>query len=59
MAKKVDLIERFEQHVKYSLERDKWARRAIDLLAKGKDKAGMAAAKKAMRWERKAKALLP
>jgi hypothetical protein len=55
----VDFIERFRQHVEASIKRDEYARRAIDLLAKGKDKAGMAAAKKAKRWERKAKALLP
>jgi hypothetical protein len=59
MRPKIDFIERFRQHVEASIKRDEYARRAIDLLAKGKDKAGMAAAAKAMRWERKAKALLP
>jgi hypothetical protein len=43
--------------VKYSSERDKWARRAMDLLAKGKDKAAMAAAEKAERWDTKVKEL--
>jgi hypothetical protein len=42
-----------------SQKRDLWARRAIDLLAKGKDKAGMEAAAKAQRWDLKAKALEP
>lgn len=59
MAKKIDVTERFRQHVEASIKRDDWARRAIDLLAKGKEKAGMAAAAKAERWDRKAKALLP
>jgi hypothetical protein len=57
MVKKVDLIERLQRHVEYSLERNKWAQRAIDLLAKGKDKAGMAAAAKAEEWDLKAKSL--
>lgn len=55
----IDLTERLQRHVEYSLERDKWARRAIDLLAKGKDKAGMAAARKAELWDVKAKSLEP
>lgn len=57
MAPKVDLIERLRRHVEFSLERDKWARRAIDLLAKGKDKAGMRAAAKAELFDLKAKSL--
>jgi hypothetical protein len=40
-----------------ALKRDEYARRAIDLLAKGNDKAGMAAARKAELWDRKVKAL--
>lgn len=59
MAKKLDLIERFRRHVEYSQKRDQYARRAIDLLAKGKDEAGMAAAAKAKYWDLKAKSLEP
>lgn len=57
--RKIDLIERFRLHVEYSQKRDKWARRAIALLAKGNDAAGMAAAEKAEIWDLKAKALEP
>jgi len=46
-------------HVEASIERDKRAKEAIDLLANGKDKAGMAAAKKAQQWDAKAKSLEP
>lgn len=53
----MDLTERLRKHVEYSGKRDEWARRAIDLLAKGKDKAGLAAAAKAEFWDRKVKAL--
>lgn len=56
---KIDVIERLRRHVEYSLERNKWAQRAIDLLAKGKDKAGMEAAEKAEYWDLKAKSLEP
>lgn len=59
MRQKIDLIERFERHVEYSAQRDKWARRAIELLAKGDDEAGMAAAEKAEHWDLKAKSLEP
>lgn len=55
----LDLIHRLQRHVEYSLKRDKWAKRAIDLLAKGKDKAGMEAAEKAEYWDLKAKSLEP
>jgi hypothetical protein len=55
----IDFLERFRRHVEYSIKRDEWARRAIDLLAEGKDKAGMAAAAKAELWDRKVKALEP
>lgn len=51
--------ERLRLHVAASLERDKWAKRAIDLLAAGKERAGMAAAKKAEKWDAKVKALEP
>jgi hypothetical protein len=54
-----DFLERFRKHVEFSLERDKWARRALELLAKGKDKAGMAAARKAELWDHKVKSLEP
>lgn len=56
---KNDLIERFRRHVKYSVKRDECAKRAIELLAKGKDKAGLDAAEKAEWWDLKAKALEP
>lgn len=51
--------ERLNRHVAASIERDKWAKRAIDLLADGKVKAGMVAAKKAEKWDEKVKALEP
>jgi len=35
------------RHVEASQERGKWSRKAIDRLAQGKEKQGMAAAKKA------------
>jgi hypothetical protein len=59
MPKPLDLTRRLRQHMQYSAKRDAWARRAIDLLAKGEDKAGMAAAAKAERWDVKVKALEP
>jgi hypothetical protein len=52
---KLDIFERLRQHVEASTERDKWARKAIDLLANGERKAGEAAAKKAEQWDAKAK----
>lgn len=55
--RKIDLIERLQRHVEYSLKRDTYARRAIDLLAKGNDAKGMAAAAKAEEWDLKAKSL--
>jgi hypothetical protein len=55
----MDVIERHRCHVEASVERDKFAKEAIDLLAKGKDKAGMSAAKKAQQWDAKAKSLEP
>jgi hypothetical protein len=57
--RKNDLIERFRKCVDARIRRDEWAQRAIDLLAKGKDEAGMDAAAKAKYWDRKRKALLP
>jgi len=54
----IDFQERLREHVEGSVKRDECARRAIDLLEKGKDKAGMAAARKAEYWEAKAKSLL-
>lgn len=56
---KNDLIERFRLHVEYSVKRDECARRAIALLEKGKDEAGLDAAEKAEYWDLKAKALEP
>src|SRR6185437_8951497 len=59
MPKPLDLTQRVRQHMEWSRKRDHWARRAIDLLAQGKDKAGMEAAKKAEAWDVKVKALEP
>lgn len=62
MAKKknpLNIMERFRLHVEASIERDKWATKAIALLEKGKRKEGMAAAKKAALWDAKVKALEP
>lgn len=55
----MDAQERIRRHVAASLERDRLAKRAIELLAAGKVKAGMAAAKKAEKWDEKVKALEP
>jgi hypothetical protein len=54
-----DPTELLRRHVEYSAKRDKWAQRAIDLLAKGKVEAGMEAAEKAEYWALKARALEP
>lgn len=53
----MDVIERLRKHVEYSTKRDTYARRAIELLKKGDDERGMAAAEKAQYWELKVKAL--
>jgi hypothetical protein len=55
----MDVIKRHRLHVEASVERDRRAKEAIDLLAEGKEKAGMAAAKKAEQWDAKVKALEP
>lgn len=55
----MDAQERLRLHAEASIERDKWAKHAIDLLAAGKERAGMAAAKKAEQWDAKVKALEP
>jgi hypothetical protein len=55
----MDVQERLRRHVEATLKRDEWARRAIDLLKKGNDKAGLAAAEKAELWDLKANALVP
>jgi hypothetical protein len=54
----LDFQERLRLHSEASVKRDEWARRALDLLEKGKDKAGMAAARKAEYWDAKARELL-
>lgn len=54
-----DVIERFRQHVEYSVKRDECARRAIELLAQGEDDAGLEAAEEAEMWALRAKALEP
>ena len=46
----IDVQERLRRHVEYSEKRDQWARRAIALLEKGRDEAGMDAAEKAEYW---------
>jgi hypothetical protein len=55
----MDVLERHRLHVEASVERDKCAREAIDLLAEGKDRQGMAAAKKAQQLEAKVRSLEP
>lgn len=52
-----DATERLRRHVEASEKRDLWARRAIDLLKKGKEKAGLEAAEKAERWDLTANSL--
>lgn len=55
----MNVVERLRRHIEASQKRDKYARRAIELLAKGNDAGGMAAAKKAEFWDLKAKSLEP
>lgn len=55
----MNVVERLRLHVEASAKRDEFARKAIALLADGKDKAGIAAAEKAEFWALKAKALEP
>jgi hypothetical protein len=55
----MNIIERIMRHVEASRERDEWAKKAIDLLAQGKETAGLAAAKKAEALDKKVKALEP
>jgi hypothetical protein len=45
------VIERHRRHTEASVERDKWAWRAIGPLPKGNEKDGMAAANKAHLWD--------
>lgn len=59
MRPALDPTELLRRHIEYSAKRDKWARRAIDLLAKGEDEAGMDAADEAEYWDLKAKSLEP
>jgi hypothetical protein len=53
----MDPSERLRRHLEYSQKRDRWARRAIDLLEKGEEDAGMDAAEKAEYWALMAKSL--
>jgi hypothetical protein len=55
----IDPSERLRRHMEYSRKRDYWARRAIALLEKGEDEAGMDAAEKAERWDLRVKSLEP
>lgn len=55
----MDAQERLKLHAEASIERDAWAKRAIELLAQGKDEQGMDAAEKAELWDLKAKSLEP
>lgn len=55
----LDVTERLRLHVAYSLKRDRWARRALALLAQGNDEAAALAADWAELWDLKAKALEP
>jgi hypothetical protein len=57
MPKIPDVLDRWRMHIEASRERDEWAKKAIDLLARGKQKEGMAASDKAHFWEAKAKSL--
>jgi hypothetical protein len=59
MPKDLDPTELLRRHVEYSLKRDKWARRGIELLEQGKDDEGMDAAEKAEYWDLKARSLEP
>ena len=54
----IDFQTRLRLHSEATAKRDEFARRALDLLKQGKDKAGMAAARQAERWDAKAKAIL-
>jgi hypothetical protein len=47
---KNDVIELHRRHVQASVKRDEYARRAIALLAEGKDEAGLDAAEQAEVW---------
>jgi hypothetical protein len=53
----MDIFERVNLHVELCRQRDEWAKKAINLLAQGKEKAGMAAAKKAEAFDLKVKTL--
>jgi hypothetical protein len=58
-SKAIDVSELLRRHVEYSEKRDGWARRAIDLLAEGKDESGMDAAERAEYWALMARSLEP
>jgi hypothetical protein len=53
----MDVTERLRRHIEACRKRDAWARRAIDLLGKGKEKAGLEAAEKAELWDLRAQSL--
>lgn len=59
MVKEIDPTQRLKLHMRYSRKRDHWARSAIELLAEGNDKQGMAAVELAEYWDLKAKSLGP
>lgn len=53
----IEVQERLRRHVEACAKRDAWARRAIALLKKGNEKAGLVAAEKAELWDLKASSL--
>ena len=55
----VNIFERMDLYIDLSRQRDEWAKKAIDLLARGKEKIGTAAAKKAEALDKKVKGLEP
>lgn len=55
----LDPTEQLKMHIEFSAQRDKLAKRAIDLLAEGNDEEGMEAASQAEFWDLKVRSLEP
>jgi hypothetical protein len=53
----MDIVERINLQIEVSRQRDEWTKKAIDLLAQGKEKQGLAAARTAEALDRKVKDL--
>jgi hypothetical protein len=53
----MDVQERMRLHIEATRTRDTWARRALDLLDAGKERAARDAAVKAERWDARVKEL--